>query len=223
MIDHYCERISAGILAEPANALTNISFLIAFFYLLPLSKSRFQYLAAGERIILIALLGLLVTIAFGSTAFHTLANRWSLMADVIPISLFQLVFLGGYLRYVAKVSLVFVALALIGFLISGAVLGRLSLGINGSESYLAPLAFIAAMGVYHKLTAQNGSWMLLLTTAVFVCSLGFRTIDNAICSTFPIGTHFLWHVINGLVLFLCIKVFLLCAGEKDERFEAKLA
>ncbi len=223
MIDHYCERIDAGILAEPINAFTNISFLIAFFCLLPLSKARFQYLAAGERIILIALLGLLLAIGFGSTAFHTLANRWSLMADVIPITLFQLVFLGGYLRYVARVSLVFVAIALIGFLLAGAVLGRLSLGINGSESYLAPLLFITAMGIYHKLTAQNGSWALLLTTGVFVCSLGFRTIDNAICSVWPVGTHFLWHLINGVVLFLCTRVFLMCVGEKDYSFEAKLA
>lgn len=223
MIDHYCERIDAGIFAEPINALTNISFLIAFLCLLPLSKSRFPNLAAGERIILIALLGLLVAIAFGSTAFHTLANRWSLMADVIPISLFQLVFLGGYLRYVAKVSLVIVAIAIIGFLLSGAMLGKLSLGINGSEAYLAPLLFIGAMGVYHKLTDQNGGWMLLMTAGVFICSLGLRTIDNAICSVWPIGTHFLWHLINGLVLFLCVRVFLLCAGEKEVRFEAKLA
>ena len=29
-----------------------------------------------------------------------------------------------------------------------------------------------------------------------------RSIDNAVCDAFPIGTHFLWHLLAALVLYL---------------------
>lgn len=27
-----------------------------------------------------------------------------------------------------------------------------------------------------------------------------RTIDQAVCASFPLGTHFAWHLLNGLVI-----------------------
>jgi hypothetical protein len=38
-----------------------------------------------------------------------------------------------------------------------------------------------------------------------VLSLTFRSIDMALCDTLPHGTHFLWHLINGGVLFLLVR------------------
>ena len=29
-----------------------------------------------------------------------------------------------------------------------------------------------------------------------------RTVDGAVCTVMPIGTHFLWHCLNAVVLFL---------------------
>ncbi|GAB2190284.1 ceramidase domain-containing protein [Sessilibacter sp. MAH2] len=208
MIDFYCERLDASFWAEPFNAVTNLAFIIAFIVLIPRARANFPFLEAGERIVLLAMMALLVAIGVGSSAFHTLANRWSLMADVGPITLFQLVFLGGYLRYVVKVSLVTVAIALISFLVLGTLIGRLPLEVNGSESYLAPLAFVLGLGIYHKITNQPSSWMLIGAAAVFTVSLSFRTIDNQICNAFPLGTHFIWHLLNGVVLYLCVRAFL---------------
>lgn len=31
-------------------------------------------------------------------------------------------------------------------------------------------------------------------------SLVFRAIDPPVCEVFPIGTHFLWHIFNGVML-----------------------
>lgn len=33
-------------------------------------------------------------------------------------------------------------------------------------------------------------------------SLFFRTIDMAVCESIPIGTHFLWHLLNGVLVYL---------------------
>jgi hypothetical protein len=48
--------------------------------------------------------------------------------------------------------------------------------------------------------------MALLTAAgIFAASLSFRSVDNAVCSVFPVGTHFLWHLLNGLVLLVLVR------------------
>jgi len=39
-------------------------------------------------------------------------------------------------------------------------------------------------------------------------SLFFRTIDNAVCDMLPIGTHFLWHLTNGAVLYLAARALI---------------
>lgn len=45
--------------------------------------------------------------------------------------------------------------------------------------------------------------------AVFLASLTFRSIDDAICSHVAIGTHFLWHILNGVVLYLSMRALIL--------------
>jgi hypothetical protein len=45
---------------------------------------------------------------------------------------------------------------------------------------------------------------LLAGAVLFAISLAFRTADLEICATLPIGTHFLWHLLNGAVLAAAI-------------------
>ncbi|NJN40478.1 MAG: hypothetical protein HC807_06085 [Gammaproteobacteria bacterium] len=32
-------------------------------------------------------------------------------------------------------------------------------------------------------------------------SLTFRTLDRDLCAAIPLGTHFLWHLLNAVVLY----------------------
>jgi hypothetical protein len=50
---------------------------------------------------------------------------------------------------------------------------------------------------------------LLAAAGVFLVSTFFRTIDNAICPYFPVGSHFLWHVLVAVVLYLSVRGLLL--------------
>jgi len=43
---------------------------------------------------------------------------------------------------------------------------------------------------------------------LFLASLGFRTIDQAVCEWTPVGTHFMWHILNAAVLYLCVRGWL---------------
>ncbi|WP_317933273.1 hypothetical protein [Halioxenophilus sp. WMMB6] len=158
----------------------------------------------------------MLAIFIGSSAFHTLANQWSLLADVIPISLFQLVFLAAYSRYVIALPVWGVASLLILFLVSGWLLGLLPVDINGSQSYLAAALFVAGLGIYHRLSHQPEPFVLLTALVLFLVSLTLRTIDNSICGQWPLGTHFLWHLCNGAVLYLCVRAYLKSLTHKGQ-------
>ena len=49
---------------------------------------------------------------------------------------------------------------------------------------------------------------LLAAAGVFVVSLVLRTIDAAACERLPLGTHFCWHLLNGVVLYLAVRSLL---------------
>jgi uncharacterized membrane protein YfcA len=87
-IDQYCERIDASFWSEPANALTNIAFLIAAAVAFA-SWRR----AGGRDWPALALIAVVVVVGLGSFIFHTVATRGARLADIIPIA----VFIYGYL------------------------------------------------------------------------------------------------------------------------------
>ena len=47
---------------------------------------------------------------------------------------------------------------------------------------------------------------LAVSSLVFGVSLGLRTIDEPMCTQIVIGTHWAWHVLNALTLYLVIKL-----------------
>ena len=69
-------------------------------------------------------------------------------------------------------------------------------------------ALFVVGGLYLRKNATFGS-QVLLTGIVFAVSLTFRTIDEPLCSQIAFGTHFLWHILNSLVLFLLLRVLIL--------------
>jgi ribosomal protein S18 acetylase RimI-like enzyme len=48
---------------------------------------------------------------------------------------------------------------------------------------------------------RYGTW-LLWAAGVFAVSLTARTLDRPLCTDIPVGTHFVWHILNAVVLFL---------------------
>lgn len=210
MIDLYCERIGPEFWAEPFNALSNLAFLLAFAFILPMVKRQWCVLTGPTKAVTVGLLALLLAIFVGSSAFHTLATRQALLADVIPISLFQLVFLASYLGFVARVKLPWLVAIITLFLVSAPLAEQLPVDLNGSNGYLPPLVFVGGLAVYHYHSRQPAPWALAGAWALFAVSVTLRTLDNAWCSVWPMGTHFLWHILNGAVLYLCLVAWL-CA------------
>lgn len=200
-VDIYCERVEPGLWAEPLNAISNIAFFIAAF---------FAFRLAGERNILgpqsMLLIGLLAIIGAGSTLFHTLATEWAQLADVLPILLFQIAFLIIYSRNVIKLDWTRTLILLIVFAVLVRFFGGLpNEWLNGSLGYAPALIFLGGFGVYHWLSNKREKFVLLAAALTFIVSLTFRSFDMAVCVDLPIGVHYVWHILNGTLLYLTLR------------------
>ncbi len=204
MIDLYCERVGSGVLAEPINAITNLAFFVAAYAAASLAR-RNRLLGPEVG----ALIGIAVAIGIGSTLFHTLATGWARALDEVPILLFQLWYAWLYLRTVMKLHRGGCALAIAVYLIATVFSRQFPHLMNGSLIYVPALALIASLALYHYRTRRVERGLLLATAGVFLVSVAFRSLDQAVCTVFPTGTHFLWHILNGVVLYLSMRALLL--------------
>jgi hypothetical protein len=198
-VDLYCERTDASFWSEPVNAISNAAFLIAAALALNLWRR-------GDRKDwpTLALIIVVAAVGVGSFVFHTTATRAAILADVIPIA----VFIYGYLllalvrflhfRVIAAAAVV-VAYAVFAQALSALAPPRL---LNGSVGYLPALAALIAVAL--AATEQGTRRSLGLASVVFAMSLAFRTADMALCPAFPLGTHFVWHVLNAAVLYVLL-------------------
>lgn len=197
MIDLYCERLGSGLLAEPVNAATNVAYIISAWALW-----RFAARLKTPSAAVMVLTALMVAVGIGSALFHTFATSWARIADELPILAFQVSFFWIYARGIIGLAPWSAASVSAGFLIAG-VLGRQLPGVlNGSLFYLPALVFIIGLGIYHHRSRRNEPLLLLTATSIFVAAILLRTVDTAVCTAFPLGTHFLWHLLTAVVLYL---------------------
>lgn len=203
-IDIYCERLDPSFWAEPINAITNLAFLLSAFAALCVAKRYGSF-----RWDTLALIVLVATIGIGSFLFHTVATYWAMLADVIPITLYQIFFLGVYARYIVGLSRIRVIMLLLGFVTLSVTFDALPREwLNGSLGYGPALLFVLGFGIWHYRHARAYRYDLLLAGVVFVVSLTFRSLDMAVCHQVPFGIHFFWHVFNGVVLFLTTRGYI---------------
>lgn len=215
-IDQYCERLGPGLLAEPFNAATNIAFFLAAWALWRLAK-RSSTVTADAGI----LIALIVAIGIGSSLFHTFATRWAHWLDIIPILLFQLAFLWIYARRVVTLRFAATAAFVAAFLVVALYSREFPHLLNRSLMYAPALFVMLALGVYHWQYQISHRFCLLGAAGTLFVSVFFRTIDQAICEQFPLGTHFLWHLLNAVVVYLCVLAILGPPAHSDARLRRR--
>lgn len=216
-VDIYCERLGPGLWAEPVNALTNLSFLLAAGLAAGTANRRGTDPMGWLLIAMAALIGL------GSGLFHTFATRWAELADTLPIWSFVALYV---LAVVSRLrprplhpatigAVALAALATIAFLATGegtppAMPAPMPAAdpLNGSLQY-APAVLALAILAERMLRARHPQRFWLVGAALaFLLSLIFRTLDRDLCTAFPLGTHFLWHLLNGLMVGLLLQLYL---------------
>lgn len=201
-VDGYCERTDFSYWSEPVNALTNLAFILAAIVM----WRRIGPQASGfER----ALCAILFAIGVGSYLFHTHARVWAALADVFPIVLFILTMLWATHCTICTFSRpVGFGLSLLFFPYAaalGAVLAQVPfLDISGAYWTVAILilAYAAALARRVPQTARG----LAIGGAILCLSITLRSVDEIWCDSLPLGTHFLWHILNAVMLGWMIEV-----------------
>jgi hypothetical protein len=201
-IDLYCERLAPGLFGEPANVLSNIAFFVAAWSL----GRDARHLGWRPNIAL--LMALIVIVGIGSTVFHMVATTWAQWLDLVPILLFQLAFLSIYARRELGWPPLAAGLLAAAFLAVALYARQFPEPFNGSITYAPAIVAIFVLGLHHQAIHPRERPLLLYAAGVFTVSLFLRTIDAAACERFPVGTHFFWHLLNGVVLYLAVRSLL---------------
>ena len=203
-IDNYCERLDPSFWAEPLNALSNVSFIVAgLVLLLQWRRLPMRSLPALALILNVFVIGV------GSFLFHTLANRWSSLADVIPITVFIHFYLLLALRRYLDLNWRVAGGATLAFFLASPFAASSLAPVMGSSAIYGPaLAAIVGVGLASQSRQPAIGNGLFLAGTLFAISIAFRAADVPLCAALPIGTHSVWHMLNGVVLYLLVRLYL---------------
>lgn len=200
-IDAYCERTDASYWSEPLNAVTNLAFLIGA----AIMWRRTAGMTSGRL-----MAGLLFVIGIGSWLFHTHATAWAAALDSTPIVVFSLTYIflanrdfWGWPVWLAAAG----AMAYVPYTVAMTpVFAALPLFEISSFYWPLPLlifAYAVLLRTRHPVTALN----LGIGAGILCASLMARSLDQAFCSVWPMGTHWLWHCLNALMLSWMIETW----------------
>ena len=199
-VDAYCERLGTGLWAEPMNAVSNAAFLIA-------AVAAWQG-SAGVPVAR-ALSAVLFAIGIGSGLFHTAATRWAAVADVIPIAAFVVIYVWSANRHLLGLSPAAATAATVLYIPAHAALAApmSALPVVGvSGAYLpVPVAILAYALVLRRARPTTAAG-LAAGAGVLGVSILLRSLDAGLCPRWPLGTHFLWHLLNAAMLWWMIRV-----------------
>ncbi|WP_227270595.1 ceramidase domain-containing protein [Roseobacter weihaiensis] len=200
-VDAYCERMGPEYWAEPVNAITNLAFIVA---------ALVMWRRSAGVVLARVLCAVLFAIGVGSFLFHTHAQAWAGMADVVPILLFILIYIFAINRAAFDLGpWAALGLTALFFPYAGMMVPAFSLipGLGGSAGYAPVPLLIFLYAAFLRRTQPDLARGLALGAALLVVSLTFRTLDEPLCAVVPGGTHFMWHLLNALMLGWMIEVY----------------
>ena len=205
----YCETGQMlGLLHEPLNTVTNAAGLIAVFFIYRLLRKH------GAPWFIYPFLALMLASVLGSFFWHGTRSGIALSFDTLPgiaaLCFFTFVWaseLWNRWRGYAFVTVFVLAVAIAAFL-----------PIPFMFRFFIPVILLSLflIGISFRRDKKAG-WFGVGMLCVLLLSAGFRTIDLAACPYLPIGTHFLWHLLNPLGIYLAVLVLVHLRLNKETR------
>jgi hypothetical protein len=190
----YCETLSAvpGVYpVEPFNTVSN--GVIVLFGLLSL---YFVIRRTPRAIDLYILCALLIATGIGSGIWHGMRDRDALFWEVRSglYFMFTLVFCWSRRLWTTLGAVLALAAFYYGFEFFSAY-GNEMLGIGGRWVAITPLVVGSGVLLIAQTAFRSTESAMLggVAVACAIVAVTFRTIDLQVCSTIPMGTHFLWH------------------------------
>jgi len=212
-LPYYCETAlnKLGTFpAEPVNTWTSL-VPVMFGVLALIFLIRNQH----TNKIAYTLATLTVVTGLGSVAWHSMRTPLTLFVDWLPgaIYLLILVFFWSYYaggRYLGVLLLI--AFAGLVFLVPFPIIRQYQLFIiTGMLTVAVGLLF----GTWFRKRPAFKFAALMMGSAVIAVT--FRTLDLSICKSFPVGTHFFWHIFLGLAAYLGVRMIVVLAAQPAPR------
>jgi len=202
-IDAYCERTDPDLWAEPLNAISNLAFLIAAWVM-------WRRLRGAGLPLAQLLVGVLAVIGVSSALWHTLALGWAGAADSGSILVFIVIYVYaanrhylGWPVWAAGLG----TLAFVAYVQAGTMLFALLPFFRISAFYWPVPVAILIYAVVLRAGAPQTARGLVIGAGILNASLVFRSLDTPLCTSLPIGTHVLWHLLNAAMLGWMIEVY----------------
>ena len=200
-----CEHIGQGLLAQPANALSSLAYVLAGVLLLRRSLAG----RTGARTMPIVYAVAVIGVGIGSAAFHGPMPAWGRFAHDLSIAA-VLAFVIGYDVALARRASANAGLAMfIGITSACAVVLAVAPDAgNALDAVLVAGAVVAEVGASRsaagRATADGRLWIVIagvVTIGALLNAVG-RT-DAPLCEPdSPVQLHAVWHVLTAFVLWL---------------------
>lgn len=233
----YCERGSSpAFWAEPLNAVTNGGFILAALAGVVMLARREPSQRSLWQVFFVLNF---IAIGVGSFLFHTVPNINTALADTGPIGIFMLTYLIFALRRFAGAGIFVTALAIaafVGLMVMSFKMqcwdgkmgfwldvppGAQAKCLNGSLGYGPALLAMWLIAIWLGVKRHPAAGLLLAAALTFVVSLTFRSLDLRLCADWIVlghrmGTHFIWHLLNSLTLFLLLVAAIRYARRQEQ-------
>lgn len=224
-VDLHCERFADGLMGEPLNVVSNILFFVVAYFLFK------HYREADIRAPRIkVLIYMVVAFGVGSVIFHASARMWGAIFDVLPIVMFAVLYLYLFSRHVLRFQRKW-SVALIGFFFIANLIFKANV-IKAPDGYVSLIPSVMVMyciALFMFATKNRSAMRFSVATLVATLAATFRAVDsymNAedLCDNFPIGLHFMWHILMAAYVYICTSdVILRCKANRHEFIMARRA
>ena len=200
-----CERIGQGLLAQPANTLSSLAYVVAGVLLLRRSLTGRSGVRMMPMVYAVAVIG----VGIGSAAFHGPMPAWGRFAHDLSIAA-VLAFVIGYDVALARGASANAGLAMfVGITGSCAVVLAVAPDAgNALDAVLIAGAVVAEIGASRsaagRATADGRLWIVIVgvVTIGALLNAAGRT-DAPLCEPgSPVQLHAVWHVLTAFVLWL---------------------
>jgi len=200
-VGYYCGRFSSGFFGEPLNSFSNIAFVVGALYAWRVWRTN----GVGDYWQLVLFM-LAASVGLGSFIFHSMPTPETLLGDLVPIQIFGLALLGYVsLRYLRLSLAVTVALLLAFFFVRQFwIIMMPPGGLGGGITHIPTLLLL---GIVTFVVRRKGLLLwhyMAAAIAVYVIALLVRAWDIAVCSSFPWGLHWVWHLLMALTASLLV-------------------
>ena len=200
-----CEQIGQGLLAQPANTLSSLAYVLAGLLIL----GRAAVARPGARVAPVVYALTVIGVGIGSAAFHGPMPAWGRFGHDLSIAA-VLAFVIGYDVALARGASTNTGLAMVVAL-TGACALVLALSPdagNALDAVLVVGAVVAEMGASRSAAgraAPDGRLWILIVGVVAIGALlnALGRTDAPLCEPdSPVQLHALWHVLTAFVLWL---------------------